>query len=154
MEHTAGPLFAVIDHTLAGISLIALDLYRRFVSPYKGYACAYRLRFGGESCSGFARRILATEGWSAGQRAVRNRLRECHMASLALRHERNADQRLADGRGDLFDDQLDTVLRAEDKKVDESLEEACEKQGCACLGGCGGQGLLAILSGMLSNLFS
>jgi hypothetical protein len=64
----------------------ALDMYRHLVSPYKGYACAHRIRFDGESCSGFARRPVVADGWSAGRKAVRIRLRECRTASLALQH--------------------------------------------------------------------
>jgi hypothetical protein len=144
----------VIDRALDWISVIGLDLYRGLVSPYKGYACAHRLKFGGESCSVFAHRNLVAQGWSAGRKAVSSRLRECHAASVAMRRGRHAPAGLAEGRGDHFDDQLDSVPEAEGEKVEDDLDESCKKAAGFCLGGCCGHELFPWLwDGLLTYLF-
>ena len=49
------------------LALAAIRLYQRFVSPHKGFACAYRVHTGRCSCSqlGFRaiRRFGVTKGW-------------------------------------------------------------------------------------------
>jgi putative component of membrane protein insertase Oxa1/YidC/SpoIIIJ protein YidD len=58
--------------------------YQRFLSPYKRYACAHRVKFGGASCSEYGRQVFASEGWQAGLAKLKARFRECHAASRSL----------------------------------------------------------------------
>ncbi|MGR4871188.1 membrane protein insertion efficiency factor YidD [Variovorax sp. LARHSF232] len=47
-------------------AIAAIDGYQRFISPYKGFGCAHRVRTGGASCSRFAKRAIASLGMIAG----------------------------------------------------------------------------------------
>ena len=58
--------------------------YQRYLSPYKGYTRAHRVKFGGESCSEYGRQVFASEGWQAGLAKLRARFRDCHAASRSL----------------------------------------------------------------------
>lgn len=74
-----------IDSFLRGASISVIAWYQVVVSPRKGYACAYRVRTGGESCSQFARRVFETGGWWSGLRAVIHRFGLCAQAASAMR---------------------------------------------------------------------
>ena len=39
-------------------ALLAIRLYQRFISPYKGFSCAYRVHTGLPGCSGLADHAL------------------------------------------------------------------------------------------------
>ena len=55
----AMPGAVIVQDHLIRPTLIGLVLaYQRWLSPWKGFACAHRLRHGGDSCSGHALRIL------------------------------------------------------------------------------------------------
>jgi putative component of membrane protein insertase Oxa1/YidC/SpoIIIJ protein YidD len=66
--------------------------YQQYLSPYKGYSCAHRARYGGESCSEYAKKVLVDEGWRAGLGRLRARFRACHAASRSLRADRLYNQ--------------------------------------------------------------
>lgn len=57
--------------------LAAIWLYRRLVSPYKGFSCAWRVATGGESCSAYGRRVVERHGAVAGMALLRRRMRDC-----------------------------------------------------------------------------
>jgi putative component of membrane protein insertase Oxa1/YidC/SpoIIIJ protein YidD len=59
------------------VLLAAIWLYRRFLSPYKGFACATRVATGGESCSAYGRRVVARFGAGKGIGLLRRRLAGC-----------------------------------------------------------------------------
>ena len=70
-----------LDPALGQLMVALIRGYQRFLSPYKGYACAHRVKFGGASCSEYGRQVLASEGWRAGLVKLRGRFRACHAAS-------------------------------------------------------------------------
>lgn len=86
------------DSRLCGLSVSWIAWYRRSVSPRKGFACAYRTKTGGASCSQFASQAFQGGGWWPAIRAVVDRLRLCGQAARSLRRERaiNLANRLRD----------------------------------------------------------
>ncbi|MEO0830636.1 MAG: membrane protein insertion efficiency factor YidD [Pseudomonadota bacterium] len=75
------------------MSLLAIDLYRRHVSPRKGFACAYRVAHGGASCSAFARQRIARVGAFRAVRPIRQRFADCREAARELAAQTGAAQR-------------------------------------------------------------
>jgi putative component of membrane protein insertase Oxa1/YidC/SpoIIIJ protein YidD len=57
--------------------LAAIRLYQRFVSPYKGFSCAYRVHTGRCSCSTLGHRAIRRLGVVAGLIVLRERLHRC-----------------------------------------------------------------------------
>ncbi len=71
--------------------LLAIVAYQRFVSPYKGFHCAFHAHTGRDTCSGYGYRVFARYGTVRGWRLLRRRFGACsaaarvHYAQLAAR---------------------------------------------------------------------
>ncbi len=57
--------------------LAAIRMYRRYLSPYKGFSCAWRVATGGESCSAYGYRVIARHGTKVGIGLLRRRMAAC-----------------------------------------------------------------------------
>jgi putative component of membrane protein insertase Oxa1/YidC/SpoIIIJ protein YidD len=62
---------------MKGLLLWAIRMYQRYVSPYKGYSCAYRIYKGGAGCSGYGYRVIERHGPRKGLALLHRRLNEC-----------------------------------------------------------------------------
>ncbi|MBS0260533.1 MAG: membrane protein insertion efficiency factor YidD [Planctomycetes bacterium] len=96
--------------------------YQRFISPYKGFHCAYRLRHGGAGCSEFARQAIREQGLWRGWRMIRQRFRDC---ALAAQQQRNVESEGQSSNG----------MSAQAAK--HCLGSGCDLSSVAC-SGCGG----------------
>lgn len=65
-------------------AIAAIDGYQRFISPYKGFSCAHRVRTGGASCSRFASRAIARLGLVAGVMVTIRRFEACAASAQIL----------------------------------------------------------------------
>ena len=70
--------------------------YQRFLSPYKGFACAHRVHHGGLSCSEFVRRRMLADGFWRGITAARARFRDCRTAAILMANRRLEERMAAD----------------------------------------------------------
>lgn len=62
-----------------------IGIYQRYLSPRKGFRCAYRVRHRRRSsCSQFARRAIDRLGLLPGFRLLRRRFEKCHHAKRVL----------------------------------------------------------------------
>ena len=61
----------------ARLALWAIRLYQRYLSPLKGFSCAYRVHRGGASCSAYGYRVIGRRGLLAGLRLLNRRLDRC-----------------------------------------------------------------------------
>ena len=62
---------------LATLALRAIRAYQRYLSPHKGFRCAYRCATGRDGCSGYGYRVIGRFGLLAGVALLRRRLRLC-----------------------------------------------------------------------------
>ena len=69
----------------AAAAVGAIELYQRFVSPYKGFRCAHRAAKGRRSCSQFAKRLVAKVGLLRFLPLFVGRLRKCGEVARALK---------------------------------------------------------------------
>jgi putative component of membrane protein insertase Oxa1/YidC/SpoIIIJ protein YidD len=69
---------------MSAMALSAIRGYQRYLSPRKGYACAYRLRHGGTGCSGYAKAAIADHGVICALPLARARFRACRAAALTM----------------------------------------------------------------------
>lgn len=65
-------------------AIAAIDGYQRFISPYKGFSCAHRVRTGRASCSRFAKRAIARLGMVAGVLVTIRRFEVCAASARVL----------------------------------------------------------------------
>jgi putative component of membrane protein insertase Oxa1/YidC/SpoIIIJ protein YidD len=66
---------------LRDLALRAIRLYQRYLSPRKGFACAYRACTGGASCSELGFRAIRRYGLRGGLRVLDARLERCRQAA-------------------------------------------------------------------------
>jgi uncharacterized protein len=59
------------------LALAGVGAYRRYVSPHKGFACAFRVHRDGLSCSAHAERVIRRCGVTRGLALLRRRLARC-----------------------------------------------------------------------------
>lgn len=58
-------------------ALLAIRAYQRYLSPLKGYACAFRVLTGRDSCSAYGYRAIKRFGLLRGLALLRRRLQAC-----------------------------------------------------------------------------
>ena len=61
-------------------ALFAIEVYQRYLSPHKGYCCAYRVVTGGASCSALGYRAIRRFGVWDGLALLRERFALCALA--------------------------------------------------------------------------
>ena len=59
------------------LALLAIRLYQRYLSPHKGFDCAYRVHTGRAGCSGLGARVIRRFGVRSGLVLLRQRMRRC-----------------------------------------------------------------------------
>lgn len=78
------------------LALALIRAYQRWISPRKGFTCAYRLHGGGAGCSGVGARLIRRHGVWNGLPLLRERLRRCG----EVHRQWHAARPLAAQRGD------------------------------------------------------
>ncbi|QNA88055.1 membrane protein insertion efficiency factor YidD [Massilia sp. Dwa41.01b] len=125
---------------LASLALSAIRGYQRFLSPHKGFSCAYRCATGQASCSAHGYRVIERFGVWWGVALLRRRLRLCGethrrrpvVPNPVLHHQRGVCDLPCDGAclPDLSCDLQDLSCR--------NADWACDVCQCADCGNCRG----------------
>ncbi|MEH1869766.1 MAG: membrane protein insertion efficiency factor YidD [Nostoc sp.] len=76
---------SLFDSFARQVSAAAITGYQKHISPHKGFACAHRILYGGESCSGYFKRVIAKEGLKVALVNSRERFQACKEANQILR---------------------------------------------------------------------
>jgi len=110
-------------------ALAAIGIYQRYVSPYKGFCCSYRLHTGRASCSALGARVIRRWGVWRGLAVLRLRLHRCGEIHRHCAPTRNARpvRALAAQRGEC-DPGCDLDLGAADGCCD--VADVCSCDGC------------------------
>lgn len=80
------------------LALALIHAYQRWISPYKGFACAHRVHLGGPSCSAVGARLIRRFGLRNGLPLLRQRLQHC--GDVHRQHHPSPARPLAAQRGD------------------------------------------------------
>lgn len=67
----------------------AIGIYQRYISPHKGFCCAYRVHTGKRSCSAYAQGIVERVGALALFTAMPRQFARCKEAYMALSEAKN-----------------------------------------------------------------
>lgn len=67
--------------------------YQRYISPYKGFCCAYRVKHGGVSCSEYVKQTLLRHGTWQAIPAIKRRFAECKAAATTLSADNKVQRR-------------------------------------------------------------
>ncbi len=114
---------------MSNFILAAIRAYQRYVSPYKGFSCAYRFHTGRESCSALGYRAIQIHGVLAGFVILRERLYLCgvtHRRFTLPRARPHVKQ-----RGD-----CDIGCDGFDLPSGKGIGKACDFLSCCDIGGC------------------
>lgn len=76
---------SLLDSFTRQVSAAAITGYQKHISPHKGFACAHRILYSGESCSQYIKRVVAKEGLKAAFVNSRERFQACKQANQILR---------------------------------------------------------------------
>ncbi|MBE3023147.1 membrane protein insertion efficiency factor YidD [Janthinobacterium sp. BJB1] len=85
--HRKGCIILTLDTCGKHLALWAIRAYRRYLSPWKGFSCAYRVLTGRDSCSAYGYKVIVRHGLRPGWALLQRRLRACgerHRQHLAL----------------------------------------------------------------------
>ncbi len=69
----------------AGISTALIRAYQRYLSPIKGYQCAYSHLHGGPSCSAVGLEAFATNNFGNSVLILQSRFKDCQESARELR---------------------------------------------------------------------
>ncbi|EIJ43278.1 hypothetical protein BegalDRAFT_2427 [Beggiatoa alba B18LD] len=67
-----------------------IRVYQQYISPYKGFRCAYAVKHQDLSCSEYARVTLLQSGTRQSFSLIQQRFHDCKLAAEALEKERKA----------------------------------------------------------------
>ncbi|MFD0913181.1 membrane protein insertion efficiency factor YidD [Methylophilus luteus] len=86
---------------MQSLALYAIRFYQRFISPYKGFHCAYRYHTGHASCSALGFRAIQRYGVIDGCIVLRKRLYRCGVSHHRYSPPRLRPHRLQRGDCDM-----------------------------------------------------
>ncbi|WP_120512811.1 MULTISPECIES: membrane protein insertion efficiency factor YidD [Photobacterium] len=75
------------------LAIRAIQGYQRYLSPHKGFRCAYAAFHNGPSCSGAVITILQTSHWTTIGKEISQQFKACKAASLQLQASRSRRKR-------------------------------------------------------------
>lgn len=90
---------SAVDRLLTPLALLAIKGYQRWLSPFKGFVCAYRVHTGRASCSVLGFRAMRWHGVFGGWVLLQQRTERCGVAHRRFGHNGFARARVAQ-RGD------------------------------------------------------
>jgi putative component of membrane protein insertase Oxa1/YidC/SpoIIIJ protein YidD len=64
--------------------LLSISAYQRFISPHKGWCCAYAVLHGGPSCSAYGKEVISRHGVLGGTLLLWDRFGACRAAANIL----------------------------------------------------------------------
>nr|WP_272901715.1 membrane protein insertion efficiency factor YidD [Methylomicrobium sp. RS1] len=77
--------FSFPKHTpVKYLAILLIVFYQKFISPHKGFRCAYAVLHGGDSCSEAVKTIVRDKGPFGGYRDIRARFQACKEANETL----------------------------------------------------------------------
>jgi putative component of membrane protein insertase Oxa1/YidC/SpoIIIJ protein YidD len=134
---------SLLDSWARKLSTGAITEYQKYLSPHKGFSCAHRLLYGGESCSQYIKRVITEEGLSVALVKARPRFQACKQANLLLR-SRRLSPLIGTGLSSIeppetTDDQDDSIADEEDIPSRPSRKSSLSSQTSSCtqnLGDC------------------
>ncbi len=80
----------LLNLSLNGLAIAAISQYQRHLSPRKGFSCAHRMAYGGESCSQHVKYLIATVGLLEAMALAPQRFRACGQAYRLLKAQGGA----------------------------------------------------------------
>lgn len=114
---------------MRSLVLAAIRAYQRYLSPYKGFCCAYHVHTGRSSCSALGYRAVQIHGALAGLLILRERMYLCGVSHRRYRPSRRRPHVKERGDCDLGCDGFDLPSG-------KSFGKVCDFLSCCDVGSC------------------
>jgi len=75
----------IFDAALRQLAVASISGYQKHISPIKGFSCAHRVLYGGDSCSQYIKGAIAKLGLFGAIKASRRRFAACKRANQILK---------------------------------------------------------------------
>lgn len=72
-------------------AVIAINGYQRYISPHKGFCCAYRVVTGEDSCSEYVKKTIIRKGFFRSLTEIRNRFQDCKESARYINKAKEAE---------------------------------------------------------------
>lgn len=69
------------------LSIFLIEIYQKYISPYKGFSCAHRIATGEIGCSGYGKKVISRYGLTTGYALLQRRFAECKCSSDELKKD-------------------------------------------------------------------
>lgn len=81
-------------------AIISIELYQKYISPHKGFCCAYKVHHNDISCSEFAKQTIKEIGLIKSIEKIKNRFNECKIANdyIQNEYEQNSKKEFKQGK--------------------------------------------------------
>ncbi len=73
-------------------AVLAINGYQRYISPHKGFCCAYRVATGEDSCSEYVKQVIIRNGLFRSLSEIRRRFRDCKKSARYLNEAKAAEE--------------------------------------------------------------
>ncbi|WP_017655102.1 membrane protein insertion efficiency factor YidD [Fortiea contorta] len=83
----------LVDSLSRQVGVAAITGYQKHISPHKGFVCAHRVLYGGDSCSGYIKRMVAQHGFKVALVKSRERFQACKQAYQTLRSQSEKEEK-------------------------------------------------------------
>lgn len=84
-------------------AIAAIAGYQRHLSPHKGFSCAHRIVYGGDSCSQYIKRAIAKQGLITAIRLSQQRFADCKASHEVFKAEKKTPRRRDRHHCDCYD---------------------------------------------------
>ena len=81
---------------MKAIAITLINIYRAYISPFKGFRCAHGALHQGDSCSLAVKKIIEAHGVWGGYRQIRQSFDECRFAYQILCEDKQKDKEKED----------------------------------------------------------
>ncbi|MCF6236433.1 MAG: membrane protein insertion efficiency factor YidD [Gammaproteobacteria bacterium] len=80
---------------MKNLSILSIKIYQKYLSPYKGYKCAYYMLHKTDSCSASVVNIIEKKGVFKGWSNIKNQFNLCALAYEKIKEEdeKNKDKK-------------------------------------------------------------
>lgn len=113
---------SLLDSLGRKAGIVAITGYQKYLSPHKGFVCAHRVLYGGESCSQYIKRVITEDGFTALLTKSRHRFQACKQANRILRSARGGGASLSQAEdSEPTEDESDSNLHSPNKNPKKAI---------------------------------
>jgi putative component of membrane protein insertase Oxa1/YidC/SpoIIIJ protein YidD len=86
----------VLNFCIQWLVVLATSFYQRYLSPIKGFSCAYRVYYNTESCSSYVKRLFIEQDLQSAIVLANKRFQDCSHANRILMSKQENEENFQD----------------------------------------------------------